>query len=632
MIKRVVFIWFILNLNSLFSQRVLGMNFIFNNSLHKEYASHNYDRLGVSIFCNKAEYAKNKFYEDPKSFFKLPYNTTLFSKFDHTSIDYDISSIIVPRKKKHRNYQSKRDYVSDQIKKDLIQNKISNKIIKKLNSPWSVSNSPYAPAEVMRRFNLNVTNNDLARVKSLRHNINSSNFLDSLYSVYTDNYIVVHSFKKIRKMSEVYAYRRYFVNAVFSIFTLGLVKYEEQDEMRVDLMDGYKIKGTSYLYQIKLSNNQIDNILKSYRTGGNINVIDNLKINIEFVDAVDFRVKEEVLNTRNYNVKLNKAKENLSYGLHRNTIGKFENKVGRFQVKRMVENGRPIRVEVGSKEGVKLNQRFLVYNTHQDKDGKLYKRPIGAVRISRIAENKSSNNTLSENVDLSQVKQFQGRSISGGETIKQWNGLGVELGYRYSLLGGVNPGLNSLDIVVDLSEISRIRNLKLLIGSNSNTAKMQIGELFQLGLINIKNPSSNVFYLPKDAQEGNFVYSNVGINTTAKTMIFGISRIGLVWDYSFLNNFYSRISIGYKGIEFNVNEGATIGYGTSINYSTLSKITLNGAYGGLDLGFYLSPSIAIFGNIEGAINKVRYFGNYVNEYNQKQPFNSCFSFGCRIEL
>lgn len=619
-------------MNSLFSQRVLGLNFVFNNNLHKEYSSHNYDRLGITIFYNKAEYAKNKFYEDPKSFFQLPYNTTLFSKFDHTSINHDVSNLIVPKKKKLRNDQSKRKYVSDQIKKDLIENKISNKIIKNLNSPWSPANSQYAPGEVMRRFNLNVTNNDLNKVKSLRHNINSSVFLDSLYNVYTDNYIVVHSFKKIRKMSEVYAYRRYFVNAIFSLVTFGLVKFEEQDEMRVDFMDGYKVKGTSYLYQIKLNNNQIDNILKSYRTGGNISVIDNLNIDLEFVDAVDYRVKEEVLNTKNYNDKLKKAKENLSYGLHRNTIGKFENRVSRFQVKRMVENGRPLRAEVGSKEGVKLNQRFLVYNTYMDKVGKLYKRPIGAVRISRIADTKNANNTLSENLDLSKVKQYQGRRISGGEYIKQWNGLGVELGYRYSLLGGVNPGLNSLDIVIDLSEISRVRNLKLLIGSISNTAKMQIGELFQLGLINITNPSANVFYLPKELQEGNFAYSDVRINANAKTKILGISRIGLIWDYSFLNNFYSRVSIGYKGMEFAINEGATIGYGTSTNYSTLNKITLNGAYGGLDLGFYISPSIAIFGNIEGAINKVSYFGNYVNEYNQKQPFNSCFSFGCRIEL
>ena len=615
-------------------QSVLGVNFLVNNRIKKIYSTHNYDRLGITIIGGKAIYPKSKFYESPTDFFQTPYENHLFSKFDYTRVSLTLDDIDIPKKRKDRKGLSKSKFLKLTVENRLQNANSGREIIKKINQPWRTNgSSPYAPAEVMRRFNLNVTNNDLNRVKPLRHNISSSNFIDSLYNVYKDNYIVVHTFKKIQKMSEVYARRRFAVNAVFTGLTFGLVRLAEMEPERVDFSDGWKVKGESFLFRVKVKNKQIDNILKNYRNQGDISIIDRQNIPVEFVESVKFRMKKIVLNTGNYPNNLEEVKDVMSDDLHRLTIGKFENKVVAFQLKRMVEAGRPLRIEVGRKEGVRLNQRFLVFQEERDNNGNRFNRPVGAVRISKIADNSESLTALSKRNELSTVIQYQGKPLTGGEFVKEWNDHGVAFGYRYSTFTAFMPGFHSVDMTVDLSKITGLRNLNIQVGSNSNLVKLNLNHMIGIGLLSLPNKQGSFYYLPPNNTDANYNFSRVQIMAQEKSPFIGLSRLNIGYNYSFLHNFYVRPSIGIRGFTFSFEDNATLGYGNSSNYYSLKKIEMNGFVTSMDLGFYISPSISIFGSYSHTAYNIRYFGTYKPSVGESQiSLNTVLSFGINIEL
>ena len=621
-------------INGVSAQNILGVNFLVNNKTTKIYSSHNYDRVGISIIGGKVKYPKSKFYESPTDFFQTPYEDHLFSKFDYTPVSLTFDDINIPKKRKDRNGLSKSKYLKLTVENRLQKQGLGREIIKKINQPWRTNNSsPYAPTEIMRRFNLNVTNNDLNRIKPLRHNINSSNFIDSLYNVYKDNYIVVHTFKKIRKMSEVYARRRYAFNAVFTGLTFGLVRLAEMEPDRVDFSDGWKVKGESFLFRVKVNNAQIDDILKSYRTNGDISIIDRKDIPVEFVESVKFRMKKIVLNTGKYPSNLQEVKDMMSDELHRLTVGKFENKVVAFQLKRMVEVGRPLRIEVGRKEGVRLNQRFLVFQEEMDKNRNRFKRPVGAVRISKIADNNESLTSLSKRSELSTVIQYQGKPLSGGEYVKEWDDHGLAFGYRYSTFTAFMPGFHSMDMTLDLSKLTGLRNLYIQVGSNSNLSNLNLNHLIGLGLLSSPNKEGSFYYLPPHNKDANYNFSRVQIRAQEKSRFIGLSRLNIGYTYNFLHNFYIKPSVGIRGLTFSFADDATLGYGNSGNYSSLKKIEMNGFVASMDLGFYLSPSISIFGSLSHTSYDVKYFGTYKPSIGKTQiSLNTGLSFGINIEL
>jgi len=628
-----IILTFLISKSGLYSQSVIGVNFLIHNSLYKEYTSDNYDRLGLTIFSNQAQYHNSTYSKSVSQFFKRPFQSNLISKFDYTNSQIKIDDISVPRKSAERNGLSKSDYLGSLIKTELVKNKVSNKIIQEFNKPWNNSNSAYAPKEVMNRFYLNVTNNDINRVKSLRHNVNDMSFIDSLYNVYKNNYIVVHSFKKIVKMSEIYAKRRYASNMLFSIVTLGLIKLEDIDPDRVDLINGWKVKGTTYLYKINVTNKQIDDILKNYRTGSTSEIINQIEFPIEMVKSVNFRLKSIVPNNRNYPENLEEIQSRMSSELHRATIGQLENKVDEFKIKRTIEYGYPLRIEVGSKEGIKLNQRFLVFENRFDAKSKLFKRPIGAVRIKKVVKNSKSLKDVSDFNELSEVYQFQGQKISEGAFVQQWDDYGIEFGYNYSIINGFNSGVHQINIDYDLSPKIGIANLKFHIGFNSNKGTSELTSLIESGIINNKGGLSNFYFLPKNDVEGQFKYSDIKVITQAKSLIWGISEIGLAYDYSFFQNFYAQFNGGFRGFNISFSDGATLGYGNSVKYSTLNQIDLYGLYTGIDLGFYISPSISLFSGITQSYYSVNYYGNYKNEeISSKAPYNRTLSYGLKIHL
>lgn len=112
-----------------------------------------------------------------------------------------------------------------------------------------------------------------------------------------------------------------------------------------------------------------------------------------------------------------------------------------FQVKTVVDEVKPVRARIGLKEGVKTDQRYFMYETRQDRDGKEFRRRMGVIRATnKITDNRQ---VTAGNTQPTEFYQIAGKAAELGWDMLEKKSLGVnlEVGYQVGNLNGVAFGL-----------------------------------------------------------------------------------------------------------------------------------------------------------------------------------------------
>lgn len=118
----------------------------------------------------------------------------------------------------------------------------------------------------------------------------------------------------------------------------------------------------------------------------------------------------------------------------------IEQKYETFQMKTVVDGVKPIRAKIGLKEGIKTDQRYFMYETRQDRNGKEFRRRMGVVRATdKIADNR---HVTTGNTQPTEFYQIAGKAAKPGWEMVEKRALGInlEVGYQMGNLNGVGFG------------------------------------------------------------------------------------------------------------------------------------------------------------------------------------------------
>lgn len=135
-----------------------------------------------------------------------------------------------------------------------------------------------------------------------------------------------------------------------------------------------------------------------------------------------------------------------------NTFSTLNNKIEDFMLKATVFKAYPVLAKLGKKEGLSIDQRFIVYEIEQSADGNQVINRKGVVRVKKVSDNKS---VATGEFDPSRFYQVSGKHLYPGMFMKSKEdaGLVFSAGYKYSN----NKAMGGLDLSLDLN-ISRYLN------------------------------------------------------------------------------------------------------------------------------------------------------------------------------
>jgi hypothetical protein len=642
--KNISLLSFIILLSTFsYSQTFLGTNFIINNNLYKKElkANSGYNRVGVSIFVTKT-----------KNLDKDPTTINVFNKF--LPKQYDLNKVEgSERFNLNRNYNLKILKIKRNrklIQSSLNENNYPNKIISSIMSDWrynSQNNPEVYPNELGLRIYKNITNLDIENTKY------SSDKLDNLIydfefakRVTENNYIVVYDFYKSKSYSKIFAQRRRAANLFFSILTLGIIKFESDlDSDRVDFWGGYKVKGRSYLYKVNYTPLDFNNLRNSfYKKSFSKESVDlnteNINYSVEFIKSKRFKAKSLKFaydgSERGDNGALNRSWDKTIEKVVHKSFGKFQNTVSDLNVKRVFySKSNKILLDIGSQEGIRLNQRFIVQQEFKDASGKVYSKPIGAIRVKRTVVNDRVLGDDSSK-DYTSCYQYQGKKILEGSIIKQYNELGIEFGPEVSYNLGLNQYFYSAKFSFDLSKTFKIPQLRLYT-KHTMTNRLSLKYLLESNFIDELNvKGNNIFLLSDPSLNKTLTFENIELQYNGRTIIPSISDIGLSYELNMFNSFFTRLELGYSGvsIDFDPDKFRTANFviGNSYKYYTFDALKMQGMNGKLFLGFFVSPSLSLYGGIGQSYMNAKFVGSYSKSLTFSNLINTSFHFGCKVNI
>jgi len=238
---------------------------------------------------------------------------------------------------------------------------------------------------------------------------------------------------------------------------------------------GYDGKITAILYKINLDDNNFNTFWEYF----NNKTVQNNKTPLEYICQVSSKVKD----------CHNDSKDELYLKTHfinsaiEAAISKLNNKYIPFAIKSPIIDNRPLSSNIGTKEGLRHDDLFKVYELTHLKNGSLKYKNKGVVRVKKIADNKYSFNNPSVFYRVQYGKYQQGM------------------------------------VLVEKREVGFFINVGLIIGNNSKSIdayKLRFGQNISK-LLNLKNPRHINLY-------GEIMFSNQFIDNSAVFKDFAIEK------------------------------------------------------------------------------------------------------------
>ena len=257
-----------------------------------------------------------------------------------------------------------------------------------------------------------------------------------------NSYILVFDFKQVKTMTEVY-------NAMDAVSEKPVVRTQ----------NGYKANGNAYLYRIDFNDSVYNTFLQSMWIDNNtdpvvrqarIKLFDNNIFPVQRIAIIPFET-----NALQYNAdqgvlapKVQKNSEQLFADLISNTLNgtvtSIEKLNDQFRVKAQITSVHPIGVKIGTKEGLKLDQRYFVFESRLGPRGNQYSKRMGVIRSKKVVNNSYNISDKKGMTEPSLFYQTAGKKLGNmGMFVEQKNdwGFGLCFGYTYGNMGGANLSL-----------------------------------------------------------------------------------------------------------------------------------------------------------------------------------------------
>jgi hypothetical protein len=330
------------------------------------------------------------------------------------------------------------------------------------------------------------------------------------------SYILIFDFTSVKTMTEVYD------------------AMDANSETKVKrTQNGYKATGNAYLYRIDFNDSVYNNFLLSMWIDANSdpalkqersqlfdnNIFPTKRIaNIPYSsEALQYNADQGVMAPKKQKTT-EQLFEELVNESRDGVITNIEKLNDQFRVKAQITSVHPLGVKIGKKEGLKLDQRFFVYEAQLDASGKEFSKRMGVIRSKSVVENR---NFISDNKGLAEPSIFfqtAGKKLSNmGMYVEQKNdwGFGLYIGYALGNMGGANVSLEY--------NIMSIFNTALNLQTGITSLK-----LYVTGGFDLKTYDLNI--------------SN--LNLTDESVMFAKIEGGFAKDFYFARNFYIGPVVG----------------------------------------------------------------------------------------
>jgi hypothetical protein len=629
--KRVLFLFLLLGSVDVFGQRIPRLNFVLTNFLCEEDETDRYNRVGITVLSSRTK----ELDADPNEALTADMIKHLPKKFDLNMVGYGDVSI-----GRHRSWQVSKNaarFAAELRTKGVYQN-----VLDRIMIPWDkIEGSPDVyPRELKKRIYNSVTNLDVDNTQFSALKLDKFVF-DSQQGmrVLDNNYVVIFDYKKYTPLTQVYDRRRKVVNRIIQFLTLNLVKYDRDREPdRIDHLYGMKVKGRAYLFKINVLNefDEVRNFYykKNFPATAEGMVTEEPNLNMSLVKTRKFSTKVLTYARGREKQAIREAFSRMENNVMHESFGRLENAVPELNIRRTFLNGRELKIELGTKEGIFTNQRFLVYQQVQKSDGHVVSKPVAAVRVRKIADNERRVSDESR-VELSKCYQYQGRKIEDGMFMRQFNEIGLEVGYEGLYNKGLAQYYHALKFSYDVSRYLGGAQIRVFAKTVSGIKEGNLKNLVYSGLVDVSEGSNNGLFFITDSlqyQRETQTLSNTPVTYALSTRIPFIGEVGFSYEYNYLKNFFLRGELGAMGYYIGLPNGSNLVVGNSSSYSTLSELKLNGLLGRLNVGYFLSPSISVYGGVGLSILRVKATGNFETAVKGNNLINQNISFGLKFNL
>jgi hypothetical protein len=245
------------------------------------------------------------------------------------------------------------------------------------------------------------------------------------------------------------------------IVVIDYEKIRNAKDLELDEKRGWKTPLSVYLFRVKYNEEieaELFNDMWIYETDDESTKkqkkerFDNYQFEIEYVNKFDNPVELSRMQNKN-NKGLMKLVEKTDEQLFEELVRKgydrafflLEKKHEDFRVKTPLVNNDPLEAKIGRKEGLKVDQRYFVYEFQYDKKKEKTKpKRMGVVRAKKVTDNRQ---VATGQSPVSPFFQISGRKLKKGMLMQQRMDWGIGLQGRYGTGeiggGGVKLTLNT---------------------------------------------------------------------------------------------------------------------------------------------------------------------------------------------
>lgn len=254
-------------------------------------------------------------------------------------------------------------------------------------------------------------------------------------------------------------------NSHILVYDFANIRYEYKESDNDDSDYFWYATPAAYLFKIewseelqnKLFDCWIDEDTPDTERLRKLQAFDNLTVPLKFVTKSIDNSRSESTGIEEQRRKIRKGEERkysdkelkdnsfqkMIYEATDYTGERIEGKHEAFQIQNAIYSTHPVKAKIGRKEGIKVNDRYYIYE-HVAQSGstaRLVRK--GVVKATpRIAENR---NVATGNSPATEFYQIAGGQLEEGMTMKEKQSyyVNLDLGYRYGKLEGVYAGLGT---------------------------------------------------------------------------------------------------------------------------------------------------------------------------------------------
>ena len=419
-------------------------------------------------------------------------------------------------------------------------------------------------------------------------------------------YVIVHT------VDNIYTYREFYNEKDRE----NLVKLKYQKEKTIPVLrekEGFIMKEKSFLYKLNFSDSIFSDFINKYYLSeseteqrkvrlsnwekasfpmiyfSNHNYsdeksqytqqyLDRLKNDAEFRKQNPLRIASSFSRVPLNKLKQTLGSRNFTAGVLNANIKKIED----FKLKAAINTAYPITSKVGTKEGVKKNDRWAIYEIQLDKKGYRKKKKIGYARVTKVANNDS---IASGNSPSSTFRQHSGKQAYSGMLMEPKDGGIFNFGFGTAISIPTNKAFSGSYFDFDFRLFTFY---KLGFNRTSNSFSINnFGGLQRDSIYYFSTDDSTSHYF-----SGNFI-SEKSVSGKTNYFTFNFGREFLIGDRGNLI-IEPKIGIGRSLYKFDNESFADSSINSIVSNSyNLLRIKAHVTMYSLEIGYHLLPKIIV---------------------------------------